>query len=204
MFTSIHYDTKKSPDVSCLHQAVVLSHSLSGMLVSQAFGGHLSTGVDPSSSQRPHLASQRRVKWLKSGRAGVVCSAEMSPIKLIATDVDGTLLNSKQELTPAVEQAVKKAADLGVPVLSCVHISPDHRRGSLQSLLHVDVGVSFKGSFLMQLVVATGKAPGCAWTGRATPMASKYTSPAGSHAAAACCPARHCYGSKHFPAQQGS
>ena len=45
-----------------------------------------------------------------------MCSDERSRIKLIATDVDGTLLNSKQELTPAVEQAIKKAADLGVPV----------------------------------------------------------------------------------------
>ena len=45
-----------------------------------------------------------------------MCSAQHPRIKLIATDVDGTLLNSKQELTPAVEQAIKKAADLGVPV----------------------------------------------------------------------------------------
>ncbi|CAL5223726.1 g6283 [Coccomyxa viridis] len=63
-----------------------------------------------------------------------MCSDERSRIKLIATDVDGTLLNSKQELTPAVEQAIKKAADLGVP-----------------------------------LVVATGKAPGCAWTADVLP-----------------------------------
>lgn len=47
-----------------------------------------------------------------------MCSAQHPRIKLIATDVDGTLLNSKQELTPAVEQAIKKAADLGVPVQS--------------------------------------------------------------------------------------
>ena len=45
-----------------------------------------------------------------------MCSAQRPRIQLIATDVDGTLLNSKQELTPAVEQAIKKAADLGVPV----------------------------------------------------------------------------------------
>ncbi len=53
-----------------------------------------------------------------------MCSAERPRIKLIATDVDGTLLNSKQELTPAVEQAIKKAADLGVPVRGDGPISP--------------------------------------------------------------------------------
>lgn len=47
-----------------------------------------------------------------------MCSAQSPRIHLIATDVDGTLLNSKQELTPAVEQAIKKAADIGVPVIS--------------------------------------------------------------------------------------
>ena len=61
-----------------------------------------------------------------------MCSAEHPRIRLIASDVDGTLLNSKQELTPAVEQAIKRAAVLGV-----------------------------------KFVVATGKAPGCAWTGKA-------------------------------------
>ncbi|GFH21813.1 haloacid dehalogenase-like hydrolase, partial [Haematococcus lacustris] len=37
-------------------------------------------------------------------------------IKLIVSDVDGTLLNSAQQLTPRVEQAVKAAAAAGVPV----------------------------------------------------------------------------------------
>jgi hydroxymethylpyrimidine pyrophosphatase-like HAD family hydrolase len=37
-------------------------------------------------------------------------------IKLIATDVDGTLLNSAQELTHGVEAAVNAARAAGVPV----------------------------------------------------------------------------------------
>lgn len=37
-------------------------------------------------------------------------------ISIIASDVDGTLLNSQQQLTPAVEAAVKQAAAAGVPV----------------------------------------------------------------------------------------
>ncbi len=37
-------------------------------------------------------------------------------IRLIATDVDGTLLNSQQQLNPAVEDAVRQARALGVKV----------------------------------------------------------------------------------------
>ncbi|BDA48530.1 probable sugar phosphatase YidA [Coccomyxa sp. Obi] len=62
--------------------------------------------------------------------AVMVAAAQGAPeIRLITSDVDGTLLNSKQELTAGVEHAVKLARSVGVP-----------------------------------LVVATGKAPGCAWT----------------------------------------
>lgn len=130
-FTSIGDDTRKSPDVFCLRQAVLLSHPSWKMLDSHACCGHVSTSIASTSSQRPHLVSQRKAKWFRSGVTGVMCSAERPPIKLIATDVDGTLLNSKQELTPAVEQAIKKAADLGVPVVPCVPVSPYHRGGPL-------------------------------------------------------------------------
>lgn len=37
-------------------------------------------------------------------------------IKLIASDVDGTLLNHKQELTETVERAVQLARSVGVQV----------------------------------------------------------------------------------------
>jgi haloacid dehalogenase-like hydrolase len=37
-------------------------------------------------------------------------------IKLICADVDGTLLNSKQEMTQAVKDAVQAADDAGIPV----------------------------------------------------------------------------------------
>eukprot|EP00983_Pelagomonas_calceolata_P046818 1140346-Pelagomonas_calceolata.AAC.2 len=43
--------------------------------------------------------------------------APAPPISLIATDVDGTLLNSKQELSPGVIEAVKAAAAVGVPLV---------------------------------------------------------------------------------------
>jgi hypothetical protein len=44
-------------------------------------------------------------------------------ISIIASDVDGTLLNSQQQLTPGVEAAVKQAADAGVPVRANVLIA---------------------------------------------------------------------------------
>lgn len=41
-------------------------------------------------------------------------------IRLIATDVDGTLLNTQQELTKRTECAVSTAARLGIPVRQVV------------------------------------------------------------------------------------
>ena len=38
-------------------------------------------------------------------------------IKVIATDLDGTLTNSKKELTPHTQNTVEKAMDLGVKVV---------------------------------------------------------------------------------------
>lgn len=40
-------------------------------------------------------------------------------VKLIAIDIDGTLLNSKRELTPVVKEALQKAVQKGVKVVLC-------------------------------------------------------------------------------------
>lgn len=50
------------------------------------------------------------------------CCSTPPRIDLIVTDVDGTLLNSKQELNPRVEKAVKTASALGVPVSAALLI----------------------------------------------------------------------------------
>ena len=63
-----------------------------------------------------------RLPWTCHRQAGApprraLAMATLQPeIKLIASDVDGTLLNHLQQLTPGVEAAVKQAAALGVPV----------------------------------------------------------------------------------------
>ncbi|GMH43516.1 hypothetical protein BSKO_11438 [Bryopsis sp. KO-2023] len=46
------------------------------------------------------------------------------PIKLIATDVDGTLLNSEQRLTPGVLSALTRAAEAGVPTVLATGKAP--------------------------------------------------------------------------------
>ena len=47
----------------------------------------------------------------------VPCASSHPAIDLIITDVDGTLLNSKQELTSKVEAAVEAAAVAGIPLI---------------------------------------------------------------------------------------
>ena len=48
--------------------------------------------------------------------AMVLAGQTATDIRLITCDVDGTLLNSKQELTAGVENAVRLARSVGVPV----------------------------------------------------------------------------------------
>lgn len=43
----------------------------------------------------------------------------MSKIKLIAIDIDGTLVNSKKEITPAVKEAVLAARERGIQIVIC-------------------------------------------------------------------------------------
>lgn len=51
------------------------------------------------------------------GRKGIKTLSRRGDIELIITDVDGTLLNSKQELTPEVFDAIKRADEVGVPLM---------------------------------------------------------------------------------------
>ena len=41
----------------------------------------------------------------------------MTSIKLVAVDIDGTLLNSKREITPEVAKAVQEAKSKGVKIV---------------------------------------------------------------------------------------
>ena len=52
-------------------------------------------------------------------------------VKLVATDVDGTLLSSQQQLLPRVQRAVQSAVELGVPVRRLVRPANDRPTGGL-------------------------------------------------------------------------
>ena len=58
------------------------------------------------------VAGWRNAKRRKSIRA----FAQQAEIRLITSDVDGTLLDSQQRLTPLVEKAIKLSRSVGVPV----------------------------------------------------------------------------------------
>lgn len=74
-------------------------------------------------------------------------------IKLITSDVDGTLLDSKQRLTDKVEKAVALSRSVGVPVSipKCTHLTESyphvHLSGTFMSLtatssqfIHLEMG----------------------------------------------------------------
>lgn len=68
---------------------------------------------------RPNAACSAQHTTQRRGHAAICGAANfdaMPQIDIIASDIDGTLLNSKQELTEGVASAVQQAAKLGVPV----------------------------------------------------------------------------------------
>ena len=61
-----------------------------------------------------------------SAAAAVSASEQHQPeVRLVATDVDGTLLSSDQQLLPRVQSAVQRSVELGVPVRPLVFCTPD-------------------------------------------------------------------------------
>ena len=64
---------------------------------------------------------------------------EAPEIRLIASDVDGTLLNHQQDLTPRVEEAIKAAGKCGVPVSSGLR-SPGKEEGNTRCSCYLTGG----------------------------------------------------------------
>ena len=85
-----------------------------------------------SSLAGAQLSSQtRRRGCAQHVQRPAICAAR--DIRLVATDVDGTLLNSKQELTPRVKAAVNAAVKKGIPVSSLIESAP-----RLQALCNIE------------------------------------------------------------------
>lgn len=72
------------------------------------------------------------------------------PVKLVVSDVDGTLLNSQQQLTPAVERAIQQSAQLGVPVV----VATGKARGPWIHDVLPRLGHELPGVFLQGLLVS--------------------------------------------------
>ena len=74
-------------------------------------------------------------------------------IKLIAIDIDGTLLNSKREITPRVKAALNAASAQGVYVVLCTGRPYPGVEGLLQELDLVndhDYVVTYNGTLVQQ------------------------------------------------------
>jgi Cof subfamily protein (haloacid dehalogenase superfamily) len=74
------------------------------------------------------------------------------PIKLVVSDVDGTLLNSSQNLTERVEKAIARAEAQGVQVL----LATGKARGPWYELIKGRIGAGKPGVFLQGLAVYDG------------------------------------------------
>ncbi|KAG2497861.1 hypothetical protein HYH03_004127 [Edaphochlamys debaryana] len=98
------------------------------------------SGAAPTTCRRS-LRTPNAVGHSASGGTGL--------IKLIATDVDGTLLNHRQELTAGVEEAVKAARELGVPLV----VATGKARGPWVADVLPRLGLDTPGVFLQGLLV---------------------------------------------------
>ena len=73
----------------------------------------------------------------------------MTHIKLIATDLDGTLLNDAHQLTPGTERALKAAMRLGVQVIVATGKTPGGSIGPVRQLGLTTPGVYSQGLVLL-------------------------------------------------------
>eukprot|EP00879_Flechtneria_rotunda_P009407 GHRR01009849.1.p1 GENE.GHRR01009849.1~~GHRR01009849.1.p1 ORF type:complete len:357 (+),score=113.98 GHRR01009849.1:259-1329(+) len=97
--------------------------------------------------QRPSTAAAAATG--SSGFQQGVDSLRNRHIGIIASDVDGTLLNSQQKLTTGVETAIRHAADAGVPLI----VATGKARGPWVPEVLPRLGLTLPGVFLQGLLV---------------------------------------------------
>ena len=80
---------------------------------------HHASPSQPSSTKRksPHHHTSHQRSPITSAHPSTSTPPPHPQIDLIITDVDGTLLDSKQELSPVVKKAVSTAATAGIPLV---------------------------------------------------------------------------------------
>ena len=73
--------------------------------------GYTATETSPSNALKvPRVSTSRRVQRAQ----GPMCQAANRRFDLVTTDVDGTLLSSKNELSPRNEEAIAECIRLGI------------------------------------------------------------------------------------------
>ena len=85
-----------------------------------------------------HVAVAHRCRLAVRTSAGQSSDFLQSPlksIKLICTDVDGTLLNSNNEMLESTKKAIRRASEAGIPVccLDCLTAACAMRASALHS-----------------------------------------------------------------------
>lgn len=71
-------------------------------------------------TQKVTVAYARRLSSIRRCRTQMRCQAAERRFDLVTTDVDGTLLNSKNELSARNEEAIAECTKLGIPVGPCM------------------------------------------------------------------------------------
>ena len=100
--------------------------------------------------------SSRMTMTVEKGKGFGSSTSSTSSVKLIVTDVDGTLLSSKQELSEATADALRRAAELGVPTV----LATGKTRGPWTKDIYERIGetnAEMPGLFIQGLIVSDGK-----------------------------------------------
>eukprot|EP00873_Tetraselmis_striata_P023847 jgi/Tetstr1/444111/TSEL_032010.t1 len=100
----------------------------------------------PSVAHSSH--ARRSARGLTKAMSSLQASAGFVP-KLIASDVDGTLLRSDQMLSPAVKEAVLSAAAAGIPMV----LATGKARGPWTKKVFPQIGLPMPGVYLQGCLI---------------------------------------------------
>lgn len=123
----------------------------------EALGETAAVSNKTEKESEDEAAVKTRVTMTVEKGKGFGSSASLtSSVKLIVTDVDGTLLSSKQELSEATADALRRAAELGVPTV----LATGKTRGPWTKDIYERIGktnAEMPGLFIQGLIVSDGK-----------------------------------------------
>jgi len=71
-------------------------------------------------------------------------------LRLVSTDIDGTLVNDRSELTPLTVQVLRQLLDRGVPVVLVTGLNPWPTRRYVEQIGHGVRAITLNGIFLLE------------------------------------------------------